>query len=267
MDKIKVAVCGATGKMGRALIEMIDTDSGLELGGALEVADNPAIGRAVEGLQGNESNVNISSDVSSVVAISDVMIDFTRPKGTLTHLEQCVLSGTSIVIGTTGFTKGQLAIIEEASRSIPVMMAPNMSVGVNVLFKLVEMAAEALGEDCDVEITEAHHKHKIDAPSGTALKMGEVIAEKLGRDLDSCAIFGRQGDTGERDAKTIGFATVRAGDIVGEHTALFAGLGERLEITHRASSRANFASGALRAAKFLCDKKYGLYDMRDVLGL
>jgi 4-hydroxy-tetrahydrodipicolinate reductase len=211
--------------------------------------------------------VRISADLERSLADCDVLVDFTRPEATLEHLEICGSRGIRMVIGTTGFTPQQKKLIGAASRNVAVVMAPNMSVGVNLTFRLIELAAKVLNEGYDVEIIEAHHRHKVDAPSGTALRMGEVIAHALGRDLAECAVYGREGVTGERKLSTIGFATVRGGDIVGDHTALFAGTGERIEITHRAASRATFALGALRAARFLAEKKTGLFDMQDVLGL
>jgi len=265
MDKLKVAVCGASGKMGRALIACIKDDDALTLGGALELPGNPHLGKDAGGLLGFESGVVITSDVDVVTSWADVLIDFTRPEGTLDHLKACISSSTAMVIGTTGFTDSQKDSINQAAESIPVVMAPNMSVGVNVLLRILKTAAITLDDEYDIEIVEAHHKHKVDAPSGTALRMGEVIADSLGRGLSDCAVYAREGHTGVRKPKTIGFSTVRAGDIVGEHTAIFAGTGERIEITHKASDRSNFAVGALRAAKFLSGKNDGLFDMQDVL--
>ena len=199
--------------------------------------------------------------------MADVLIDFTRPEGTLAHLDACVRLGKAMVIGTTGFSEAHKARIAQAAKGVALVMAPNMAVGVNVVFKLAETAARSLGDDYDVEIVEAHHRHKVDAPSGTALKLGEVVARALGRKLEDCAVHGRHGDTGERDPKTIGFHAIRGGDIVGEHTVIFAGAGERVEVSVRSSSRMTYALGALRAAKFLRGKKAGLFDMFDVLGL
>ena len=266
MNKLKIAVCGASGKMGRALISAIRDDDVLALSGALELPGNPHLGKDAGALLGVESGVNISSDIAFVADGAEVLIDFTRPEGTLRHLEACVSNKTAMVIGTTGFSDQEKEAIKHAAETIPVVMAPNMSVGVNVLLRLLKVASQALDSGYDIEIIEAHHKHKVDAPSGTALRMGEVIAESLGRNLSECAVYGREGDTGERDQKTIGFSAVRAGDIVGEHTAIFAGTGERIEITHKASDRSNFAVGAIRAAKFLSGKSKGLFDMEDVLG-
>jgi 4-hydroxy-tetrahydrodipicolinate reductase len=211
--------------------------------------------------------VAVTADLAKAGDDFDVLIDFTRPEATLANLALCRSAGKRMVIGTTGFSDGQKQQIGEIAQSIALMMAPNMSVGVNLCFKLLEMAARVLGDDVDIEVIEAHHRHKVDAPSGTALRMGEVVAQALGRDLNECAIYGREGQTGERKRNTIGFATVRAGDIVGEHTVMFADIGERVEITHKSSSRATFANGALRAALWLAERKPGLYDMQDVLDL
>lgn len=264
---MKIAIAGAGGRMGRALIEAVLRTDDLELGGAFDVDGSAALGRdAGEGI-GRVSGVAVSADFSAAIAAGDCMIDFTRPEGTLRHLDACVQQGKAAVIGTTGFSAADKAAIEAAAQRIPVVFAPNMAVGVNVTFKLAEMAARILGDDYDVEIIEAHHRHKVDAPSGTALRLGEVVAQALGRDLDTVAQHGREGLTGERDRKTIGFHAVRGGDIVGEHTVLYAGEGERVEVTVRSSSRMTYAVGALRAARFLKDKKTGLYDMWDVLGL
>ena len=257
---MKLAVTGAGGRMGRALIEAIQADGGLELGAALDAPGSPAIGQDVGG-------VKVSADVAGAVSACDVLIDFTRPEGALAHLAACAKQGRAMVIGTTGFSEPQSASIREAAQRIPIVLSPNFAVGVNVLFKLAETAARALGEGYDVEIVEAHHRHKVDAPSGTALKLGEIIARALERDLGKVAVHGREGETGERPAKAIGFHALRGGDIVGEHTALFAGVGERLELTIRSQSRMTYAHGAVRAAKWLRRKPAGLYDMFDVLGL
>lgn len=257
---MKLAVTGAGGRMGRALIEAIQADGGLELSAALDAAGSPAIGQDLGG-------VKVSADVAAAVSACDVLIDFTRPEGTLAHLAACAKQGRSMVIGTTGFSAAQSASIGEAAKRIPIVLSPNFAVGVNVLFKLAETAARALGEGYDVEIVEAHHRHKVDAPSGTALKLGEVIAKALERDLKKVAQHGREGETGERPGKAIGFHAIRGGDIVGEHTVMFAGSGERVEITVRSQSRMTYAAGALRAARFLEAKASGLYDMQDVLGL
>ena len=264
---IKIVVAGSTGRMGRTLLEAVLGAQDLSLHAALEQRGHAAIGRNVGELVGSKAGVDVAELSEKAVAGADVLIDFTRPEATLEHLRVCKAQGVKMVIGTTGFSAEQRAVVVAAARELAICMAPNMSVGTNLVFKLIATAAQALNEGYDIEIIEAHHRHKVDAPSGTALRMGEVIAETLGRDLGEVAVFGREGVTGERKDTTIGFATVRGGDIVGDHTALFAGTGERLEITHKASSRATFAMGALRAARFLGTKSSGLFDMRDVLGL
>ena len=253
--------------MGRTLIEAVTSSGDLVLSGALDVAGNPNIGRDAGELGGAACGVRVSSDAGPVIAAADCLIDFTRPEGTLMHLEACAASGVRAVVGTTGFDATQRARIEALATRIPIVFAPNMAVGVNAVFKLAEVAARILGDDFDVEIIEAHHRHKVDAPSGTALRLGEVVAGALGRKLDDCAVYGREGITGERDAKAIGIHAVRGGDIVGEHTVIFAGTGERVEVTVRSGSRMTYALGALRACRFLKDRKPGLYDMYDVLGL
>ena len=253
--------------MGRALIEALAQTGDFQVKAALERPDSPFLGKDAGELVGSPCGVRISADLERSLADCDVLVDFTRPEATLKHVELCRSRGIRMVIGTTGLTPEQKKLISAASRDIAMVMAPNMSVGVNLTFRLIELAAKILNEGYDVEIIEAHHRHKVDAPSGTALRMGEVIAQALGRDLAECAVYGREGVTGARKPATIGFATVRGGDIVGDHTALFAGTGERVEITHRAASRATFALGALRAARFLVGKKTGLFDMQDVLGL
>ncbi len=263
----RVAVAGASGRMGRMLIEAVRNAPDCRLAGALDVAASPAIGSNAGAFLGFASGVAIQADLRAGLQDAQVLIDFTRPEGTMAHLAVCRELGVQAVIGTTGFSDAQKAEIAEIAKDIAIVMAPNMSVGVNVTFKLLEMAAKALSTGYDIEIVEAHHRHKIDAPSGTALKMGEVIADALGRDLKECAVYGREGVTGERDPSTIGFATVRGGDIVGDHTVLFAGTGERIEIAHKSSSRANYAQGSLRAVRFLADQRAGLFDMFDVLGL
>lgn len=263
----RVAIAGASGRMGRMLIEAVRSAPDLRLAGALDVAGSPALGSDATGFLGAASGVPIVSDLRSGLADAQVLIDFTRPEGTLAHLTTCRELGVQLVIGTTGFSDAQKAEIAAAAKDIAIVMAPNMSVGVNVTLKLLEMAAKALATGYDIEIIEAHHRHKVDAPSGTALKMGEVIADALGRDLEECAVYGREGVTGERDPSTIGFATIRGGDIVGDHTVLFAGTGERIEITHKSSSRVTYAQGSLRAARFLAERRSGLFDMFDVLGL
>ncbi len=263
----KIAVAGSAGRMGRMLLEAVAQDGGMVLTAALEQAGNAQVGRDAGELIGAPCGVLISDNPGKALAGCDVLIDFTRPEGTLQHLAICRKLKVRMVIGTTGFDDAGKKAIADAARDIGIVFAPNMSVGVNVTLKLLEMAAKALGPDHDIEIIEAHHRHKVDAPSGTALKMGEVIASALGRDLKDCAVYGREGVTGERKRETIGFAAVRGGDIVGDHTAMFAGTGERVEITHRSSSRATYAQGALRAAHFLMSRPHGLFDMWDVLGL
>jgi 4-hydroxy-tetrahydrodipicolinate reductase len=263
----RVALAGASGRMGHMLIEAILATDDCALAGALDIASSPAIGSDATGFLGQTSGVAITADLDVGLKDVRVLIDFTRPEGTLMHLQACRARGINAVIGTTGFTDAQKADIAEAARDIAIVMAPNMSVGVNVTLKLIEMAAKALSTGYDIEIIEAHHRHKVDAPSGTALKMGEVVADALGRDLKECAVYAREGVTGERDPSSIGFATIRGGDIVGDHTVLFAGIGERIEITHKSSSRSTYAQGSLRAVRFLADRKTGLFDMADVLGL
>jgi 4-hydroxy-tetrahydrodipicolinate reductase len=262
-----VAIAGSSGRMGRALIEAVFQAPDLRLHAALERFDSPFLGKDAGELIGSPCGVMISERVQEVLPGAQVLIDFTRPEGTLAHLDVCRRLGVKAVIGTTGFSPEQKVRIADAARDVAIVFAPNMSVGVTLLLKLLETAASVLKDGYDIEIIEAHHRHKVDAPSGTALRMGEVIAQTLGRNLAECAVYGREGVTGERQASTIGFATVRGGDIVGDHTALFAGVGERIEITHKASSRSNFALGALRGARFLATKDRGLFDMRDVLGL
>lgn len=263
---MKVAIAGSTGRMGRILIETVLHASDAELGAALEQRGNASIGKDAGELVGEACGVRISDAIEQALPGCDVLIDFTRPEGTLTHLAACRKLGVKLVIGTTGFNDEQKRAITDAARDIPIAMAPNFSVGVNVTFKLLDVAAAALS-GYDVEIIEAHHKHKVDAPSGTALRMGEIVAQRLGRDLKKCAVYAREGVTGERKDETIGFSAIRGGDAVGDHTVMFLGTGERIEITHRAASRATYAQGALRSARFLVDKKNGLYDMQDVLGM
>jgi 4-hydroxy-tetrahydrodipicolinate reductase len=265
MDALNIAVAGASGRMGRMLIEAIAQAPDACLAGALDVPGSPAVGMDAGAFNGQLTGVVIESDLAKGLAGSQYLIDFTRPEGTLKHLEYCARHGIKVIIGTTGFDDAGKAAIRAAAERTAVVFAPNMSVGVNVTLKLLEMAARSLSEGYDIEIIEAHHRHKVDAPSGTALKMGEVIADALGRDLKDCAVYGREGVTGERDPSTIGFATIRGGDIVGDHTVLFAGTGERIEISHKSSSRVTYAHGALRAARFLADKATGLYGMDDVL--
>lgn len=267
MNKIRIAIAGASGRMGRMLIEATLKAPDAQLVAAFERPDSPLLGKDAGDVLGMPTGVAISSDVAAGLAQADCLIDFTRPEGTLEHLRIARSVGCGVVIGTTGFTAEGKAAIAEAAQDIPVVFAPNMAVGVNAVFKLLDLAARILNEGYDVEVIEAHHRMKVDAPSGTALRMGEVVAAALERDLDECAIYGREGVTGERDARTIGFATVRGGDIVGDHTVLFAGIGERVEITHKAGSRMPYALGSLRAARFLAGRSKGLFDMQDVLGL
>lgn len=264
----RIAVTGAAGRMGRTLVRAIHQSDDLTLGAALEKPGSTLLGSDAGELAGlGPLGLAVSDDLAAAAGDFDVLIDFTVPGATLDNAAACADSGKAMVIGTTGIDAAGRATIRGAAERVPIVMAPNMSVGVNVAFMLIELAARVLGDSVDVEIVEAHHRHKIDAPSGTALRMGEAVARALGRDLDEVAVFGREGQTGERPRETIGFATIRAGDIVGEHTVLYAGNGERLEITHRAESRENFAQGALRAARFLGGREPGLYDMHDVLGI
>lgn len=264
---MRLAVAGANGRMGRALVEAIQGDASLILAAALEMPGSAALGRDAGEPGGVSTGVPVSSDVAAALARADAIIDFTRPEGTLAHLAACVSAGRAMVIGTTGFSPAQKDQIAAAAARIPVAMAANFAIGVNVFYQLAESAARILGEDFDVEIIEAHHRHKVDAPSGTALRLGERIAAARGQDLARHAVFGRHGDTGERPAGAIGFHALRGGDIVGEHTVLFAGNGERLEVSVRSASRTTYAHGALRAAKFLRDRAPGLYGMEQVLGL
>ncbi|MBT9611410.1 MAG: 4-hydroxy-tetrahydrodipicolinate reductase [Aquabacterium commune] len=266
-DSLAIAIAGVSGRMGRMLVEAVQQSPDTHLAGALDVANSPAIGLDATAFTGIASGVKITDDLREGLKNAKYLIDFTRPEGTLAHLKVCRELGVKLIIGTTGFSEAQKAEIADAARDIAIVMAPNMAVGVNVVFKLLAQAAKALNEGYDIEIIEAHHRHKVDAPSGTALKMGEVVADALGRDLQDCAVYGREGVTGERDPSTIGFATVRGGDIVGDHTVLFAGLGERIEITHKSSSRVHYAQGSLRAARFLSRQPHGLFGMDDVLGL
>ncbi|MEY2622639.1 MAG: 4-hydroxy-tetrahydrodipicolinate reductase [Pseudomonadota bacterium] len=264
---LNIAIAGASGRMGRMLIEAVLSDAQARLSGALDVAGAPGLGQDAAAFLGRDSGVAIASDLTQGLQGAQCLIDFTRPEGTLAHLAHARQNGINMVIGTTGFSDAQKAEIARAAQDCAIVMAPNMSVGVNVTLKLLEMAAKALATGYDIEVIEAHHRHKVDAPSGTALKMGEVIAQALGRDLNECAVYERYGHTGERDPSTIGFSTIRGGDIVGDHTVLFAGTGERIEITHKSSSRATYAQGSLRAAHFLANRRQGLFDMFDVLGL
>jgi 4-hydroxy-tetrahydrodipicolinate reductase len=269
----RIAVAGASGRMGVCLIKAAilaakDTDGDAQFTAAVSRKNSPAVGVDAGVLAGLSAiGIHVADDLLAVMDDFDVLIDFTRPEASMQLLEQCRKSGKKLVIGTTGFSDAQKAEIAKTSEEIAIVLAPNFSVGVNLSLKLLAIAAKVMGDYTDIEVIEAHHRHKIDAPSGTALRMGEVVAKALGRDLQDCAIYGREGNTGERDRKTIGFSTIRAGDIVGEHTVMFADEGERLEITHKASSRMTFANGAVRAAIWLHGKDNGLYDMQDVLGL
>ena len=263
----RIAVAGASGRMGHMLIEAITAADDCVLAGALDIAASPALGTDASAFLGRPSGVAITADLAAGLQGAQVLIDFTRPEGTLAHVKACRAQGVYLVIGTTGFSEAEKAEIAAAAQDIAIVLAPNMSVGVNVTLKLLEMAAKALSTGYDIEIIEAHHRHKVDAPSGTALRMGEVIADALGRDLKDCAVYAREGVTGERDPSSIGFATIRGGDIVGDHTVLFAGTGERIEISHKSSNRSGYAQGSLRAVRFLADKKTGLFNMFDVLNL
>jgi 4-hydroxy-tetrahydrodipicolinate reductase len=263
----RVAIAGASGRMGRILAQALVESADCQLAGALDVADSVHIGNDATGFLGQASGVVIKADLKEGLQHAQVLIDFTRPEGTMAHLKVCRELGVKAVIGTTGFTDTQKAEIAEIAKDIAIVMAPNMSVGVNVTLKLLQMAAQAMSTGYDIEIIEAHHRHKVDAPSGTALKMGEVIADAIGRDLKECAVYERYGHTGERDPSTIGFSTIRGGDIVGDHTVMFAGIGERIEVTHKSSSRSTYAQGSLRAVRYLATQERGLFDMFDVLSL
>jgi 4-hydroxy-tetrahydrodipicolinate reductase len=268
MTKTNVAISGASGRMGRTLIEACHQNEGTRLAAVLDRPGGPVVGQDAGELAAiGKLGVVVGDNLAPLTPHFDVLVDFTRPEATLEYIDICRRAGRKLVIGTTGFDDAGKKRIAEAARDIAIVFAPNMSVGVNLCFKLLDLAARVMADEADVEIIEAHHRHKVDAPSGTALRMGEVVARALGRDLKQCAVYGRQGVTGERARPTIGFATVRGGDIVGDHTVLFAASGERVEITHRASSRLTFANGALRAARWLADKDMGLFDMQDVLGL
>ncbi|CAM2966111.1 4-hydroxy-tetrahydrodipicolinate reductase [Moritella viscosa] len=266
---VRVAVMGCNGRMGRTILEAIqDSDGAAVVGAAIERPECNFLGADVGELAGLGSlGVKVVSSLADVVNDFDVIVDFTTTEATLNHLEFAVANNKKIVIGTTGFSDEQKQQIHDAGNTIGVVFAPNMSVGVNVMFKLLEMAAKVMGDYTDIEIIEGHHRYKVDAPSGTALGMGEVIADTLGRDLKKVAVYGREGNTGERERETIGFSTIRAGDLVGEHTAMFADIGERIEITHKASSRMTFAKGAIRASAWVFSQEKGLYTMQDVLDL
>ena len=264
---MRIAIAGATGRMGKMLIEAVLNCSDAELVGALEHESCPLLGEDAGAFLGKKTGVVITSDVSKALSGAEFLIDFTRPEGTMAHLAVAQKTGSKMIIGTTGLSTEQIDSLKKASANLAIVFAPNMSVGVNATFKLLEIAAKMLNEGYDIEIIEAHHRHKVDAPSGTALKMGEVIAAAQGRKLSDCAVYAREGYTGEREQGTIGFATIRGGDIVGDHTVLFAGEGERIEITHKSSSRLSYAQGSVRAARFLKTQSTGLFDMQDVLGL
>ena len=265
---VRVAVSGASGRMGRTLIAGVLDDTTLTLGAAFDLAGQACIGEDAGQLIGAAATgVLVRDDVAGALPAADVLIDFTRPAGTLQYLAACVQAKRAIVIGTTGFSAAEKKQIAAAAQSIPIVFAPNMAVGVNVTFKLAQIAARALGDDYDVEIIESHHRHKVDAPSGTALRFGEVVAQALGRDPARDFVHGRHGEPGARPAKEIAFHAIRGGDIIGEHTVMFAGMGERVEVTVRSSSRSTYAAGALRAARFVAGRAAGLYDMDDVLGL
>ncbi len=264
----RIVITGAAGRMGRTLVGASQEFEGVRLTGAVEAPGNAFVGQDAGMLAGvGEIGIPVGDSLEAIGSGFDVLIDFTLADASTENIHVCRDAGKRAVVGTTGFSATQRARVAEYAEHIAIVLAPNMSVGVNVCFKLLDVAARALGDEVDVEIIEAHHRHKVDAPSGTAVRMGEVVARALGRDLADCAVYGREGHTGERDRRTIGFETVRAGDIVGEHTVMFAGTGERVEITHRASSRVNFAHGALRAVRWITGKAPGLYDMQDVLGL
>tara|TARA_Y100001935_G_C17311500_1_gene516824 strand:+ start:8928 stop:9728 length:801 start_codon:yes stop_codon:yes gene_type:complete len=265
---MRIAIVGAAGRMGKTLIEAVSNSNELRLTAAFENESSPYLGQDAGELAGiGKLNLPLGSSLNEAIDDFDIVIDFTVPDASMNHLEICKKNKKKIVIGTTGFSNDQKKIIINTSKKIPIVLAPNMSIGVNLCFKLLEVAAKVIGKDSDVEIIEAHHRHKVDAPSGTALKMGEIISDELGLKLEDVAVFGREGLTGERNSKTIGFETIRAGDIIGEHSAWFVALGERVEITHKASSRMTFAQGALRAAAWLDKKSHGLFDMQDVLQL
>jgi len=264
---VRTAIAGVSGRMGRALLEAVASDKDCALCAAIDRPGSPLAGQDAGAAWGVASGILVTGQPADALQGAHVLIDFTRPEATFGYLDACVAAAVPMVIGTTGFDEAGRARIAAAAQQIPIVFAPNMSVGVNLLMKLAELAARVLENGYDIEIIEAHHRHKVDAPSGTALGLGQAVARAIDRDLANCAVYGREGVTGERDPKTIGFATVRGGDIVGDHTLLFAGIGERVELTHKASSRATFAQGALRAAKWLQGRAPGLYDMRDVLGL
>ena len=265
---IKAGICGAAGRMGKTILEVIGETADITVGAAIELSNSPALGQDAGEQAGiGRQDVSITDDIEAVMNDFDVLIDFTQADAVLENLEFCRAGNKKVVIGTTGLSAEQQQVIRAASRQIAIVFAPNMSVGVNLCFKLVELAAGIIGDSTDIEIIEAHHNRKIDAPSGTAVRLGEIVADTLGRDLADCAVYGRQGFTGPRDKKTIGFETIRAGDIVGEHTVMFAGAGERVEVRHVATNRKTFAGGAVRAAQWIMGKENGMYSMQDVLGL
>jgi len=265
---VRVGVCGAAGRMGKTVLEVCNETDNVEIAAAIEYKGSSMIGLDAGEQAGiGKIDVEITDDIAKISDQIDVLIDFTIASSLTENLEKCHAAGKCMVIGTTGLDDEQKELINKMAKDIAIVFAPNMSIGVNLCLKLLEMAAQVIGEASDIEIIEAHHRHKKDAPSGTALRMGEVIADTLGRNLKECAVYGREGVTGERDKNTIGFATIRAGDIVGEHTVMFASAGERVEITHKATSRKTFASGAVRAAQWLAEKDKGLFDMQDVLGI
>ncbi|MDQ3214914.1 MAG: 4-hydroxy-tetrahydrodipicolinate reductase [Pseudomonadota bacterium] len=263
---MRVAIAGASGRMGRMLIEAALSFPDTTITVAFDRTDSHGFGGDCAAFLGRATGVSVGADMTAL-SDADVLIDFTRPEATLAHIESCVAAGVNMVIGTTGIDAAGKRIIEDASKRIAIVFAPNMGIGVNAVFKLLELAGRILREGFDVEIVETHHKHKVDAPSGTALKMGEVIAHTRGQVFDEVAVFNREGEVGERPANAIGFASVRGGDVVGDHTVLFAGTGERIEITHKATSRMTYAVGSMRAARFLEGRRSGLFDMFDVLGL
>ena len=267
MNKLRIAVAGASGRMGQMLVEAVLGADDCVLGAALDLAGSAAIAKDAGDFIGRNTGVIVSADIEVALKNADVLIDFTRPEGTLQHLAVCVKLGVKMVIGTTGFDAAGKRAIADAAQKNAIMFAPNMSIGVNLTLKLLELAAKTLPSGYDVEIIEAHHRMKVDAPSGTALRMGEVVAEAMGRDHDQVAVYDRNGETGVRKDESIGYAVVRGGDMVGDHTVMFIGQGERIEISHRASSRMTYAQGALRACRFLRDQPNGLFDMQDVLGL
>lgn len=265
---MRIAVVGASGRMGRCLLKAVILSKQLELNVAVARSNSPLLGKDAGDLVAMESvNIKVIADLATATEQFDLLIDFTQPEVSLQYLQICRQAGKKMVIGTTGYSDAQQAIIRHATKEIAIVLAPNMSVGVNLLFKLLATTANVIGAHSDIEVTEAHHRHKTDAPSGTALRMGQVIADTLGYNLKDCAVYGCKGDSLARDRQTIGFSAIRAGDIVGEHTAMFVAEGERIEITHKASNRMIYANGAMRAAEWLKDKNCGLYDMQDVLGI